>query len=175
MKRPRSIIVRRAPGRPTEARVQLAHGVRRAAIGRGGIKVLKREGDGGTPIGLMPIRSILYRADRLLRPRTALPLRAIGPGDGWCDDPGDRNYNRPVRIPYGPSTESMMRADSLYDIVLVLGHNDRPRVRGLGSAIFIHVARPGYAPTEGCITFSMRDLRALVDELRLGGRVLVVP
>jgi L,D-peptidoglycan transpeptidase YkuD (ErfK/YbiS/YcfS/YnhG family) len=110
-----------------------------------------------------------------LRPRTALPLRAIGPRDGWCDDPIDRNYNRPVRLPYVPSTESMMRADPLYDIVFVLGHNDRPRMRGRGSAIFIHVARPGYTPTEGCIAFSMKDLRAVVNELRLGGRVLVVP
>jgi L,D-peptidoglycan transpeptidase YkuD (ErfK/YbiS/YcfS/YnhG family) len=175
MKRPRSIVVRRAPGRPTEARVQFSHSVRRAAIGRGGLKVIKREGDGGTPIGALPVRAILYRADRLARPRTALPLRAIGPRDGWCDDPSDRNYNRPVRIPYGRSTESMMRTDALYDIVFVLGHNDRPRVRGRGSAIFMHVARPGYTPTEGCIAFSMKDLRAVVDELLHGGRLLVVP
>ena len=155
--------------------MQFRHSVRRAAIGRGGLKVLKREGDGGTPIGALPVRAVLYRADRHLRPRTALPLRSIGPKDGWCDDPADRNYNRPVRIPYGPSTESMMREDSLYDIVFVLGHNDRPRVRGRGSAIFVHVARPEYTPTEGCIAFSMKDLQAVVHELRLGGRILVVP
>jgi L,D-peptidoglycan transpeptidase YkuD (ErfK/YbiS/YcfS/YnhG family) len=69
----------------------------------------------------------------------------------------------------------MMRADSLYDIVFVLGHNDRPRVRGRGSAIFMHIARPAYTPTEGCVALSMRDLRGVVAELRLGGRVLVVP
>jgi L,D-peptidoglycan transpeptidase YkuD (ErfK/YbiS/YcfS/YnhG family) len=175
VKRPTPIIVRRAPGRPAEARVQLAHGVRPAALGRGGIKALKREGDGGTPTGPLPVRRVFYRADRLVRPRTAFPLRAIGPRDGWCDDPSDRNYNRHVRIPYGQSTESMMRDDALYDIVLVLGHNDRPRVWGRGSAIFCHLARPGYTPTEGCIAFSLRDLRAVLAELRPGGRFFVMP
>jgi L,D-peptidoglycan transpeptidase YkuD (ErfK/YbiS/YcfS/YnhG family) len=175
VKRPKPFIVRRAPGRPTEARVQLAHGVRRAALGRGGIKALKREGDGGTPTGLLPIRRVFYRADRLVRPRTVVPLRAIGPRDGWCDDPADRNYNRSVRIPYGRSTESMMREDALYDIVLVLGHNDRPRVRGRGSAIFSHLARPGYTPTEGCIAFTLRDLHAVLRELRRGGCFFVLP
>ena len=175
MKRPKPIIVRRAPGRPAEARVQLAHDVRRAALGRGGIKPLKREGDGGTPTGPLPVRRVFYRADRLLRPRTPFPLKAIGPRDGWCDDPSDRNYNRHVRIPYGPSTESMLREDALYDIVLVLGHNDRPRIRGRGSAIFSHLARPGYTPTEGCIAFSLRDLQAVLAQLRPGGRFLVLP
>jgi L,D-peptidoglycan transpeptidase YkuD (ErfK/YbiS/YcfS/YnhG family) len=110
-----------------------------------------------------------------VRPRTAFPLRAIGPRDGWCDDPSDRNYNRHVRIPYDQSTESMIRDDALYDIVLVLGHNDRPRVRGRGSAIFSHLARPGYTPTAGCIAFSLRDLRAVLAELRPGGRFFVMP
>lgn len=169
------MIVRRAPGRPAEARVQLAHGVRRAALGRGGIKALKREGDGGTPVGHLPVRRAFYRADRVLRPRTALPLRAIEPRDGWCDDPRDRNYNRLIRHPYGRSAETMMRDDGLYDIGLVLGHNDRPRVRGRGSAIFVHLARPGLTPTEGCIAFTHRDLRAVLAQLRPGGCFRVIP
>lgn len=175
VRRPKPIVVRRAPGRPTEARVQLANGVRRAALGRGGIKALKREGDGGTPIGCLPVRLVLYRADRVRRPRSAFPLRAIRIGDGWCDDPVDRNYNRPIRRPYRHSTETMMREDALYDVVLVLGHNDRPRVRGRGSAIFVHLARPGYTPTEGCIAFSFGDLLAVVAQLRAGSGFLVMP
>lgn len=172
--RPKPIIVRRAPGRPTEARVQLAHGVRRAALGRSGIKALKREGDGGTPIGFMPVRRVLYRADRVRPPHSAFPLQAIRISDGWCDDPGDRNYNRPIRRPYGHSTETMMREDALYDVVLVLGHNDRPRVRGRGSAIFVHLSRPGYTPTEGCIAFSFRDLSAVLAQLRGRGGFLIM-
>jgi len=175
VKRPRPIIVRRAPGRPKEARVQLAHGVRRAALGRGGIRSLKREGDGGTPIGCLPVRRVLYRADRMPRPRVRVPVQAIRAADGWCDDPKDRNYNRPVRLPYGRGTESMMRNDHLYDLVLVLGHNDRPRLRGRGSAIFAHLARPGHTPTEGCIAFSHRDLMAVLAQLCVGGGFVVVP
>jgi len=174
-KRPRPIVVRRAPGRPKEARVQLAHGVRRAALGHGGLKVLKREGDGGTPAGRWPVRYGLYRADRVPRPRAGLPVRPIGPRDGWCDDPADRNYNRLVRLPYRRSAETMMRTDRLYDVLLVLGYNERPRVRGRGSAIFAHLAHPGYAPTEGCIAFSRDDMAAVLAQVRTGSAFLVTP
>ncbi|MEM7191490.1 MAG: L,D-transpeptidase family protein [Pseudomonadota bacterium] len=165
--------MRRAPGRPTEARVQLAHGVRRAAIGRSGIKALKREGDGATPLGAHRIREVLYRPDRRMRPQNLLPLRRIGARDGWCDDPQDRNYNRPVRLPYGKRTESMKRDDALYDVVMVLGYNDRPRIKGRGSAIFIHLAREGFTPTEGCIAFSRNDMRAVLNELMARSTFLV--
>ncbi len=175
VKRPLPIVVRRAPGRPKEARVRLAHGVRRAALGRGGLKAFKREGDGATPIGSLPLRGVLYRADRLARPRTALPLRAIGAFDGWCDDPSDRNYNRLVRLPYRRSAETMMRDDGLYDVLLVLAYNERPRVRGRGSAIFAHLAHPGYAPTDGCIAFSREDMAAVLAQVRKGSAFLVIP
>lgn len=173
VRRSKTILVRRAPGRPTEARIQLSHTVRRAAIGRGGIKAIKREGDGATPAGRWPIRFILYRADRGQRPQAAYPTRAIRSGDGWCDDASDRNYNRPVQLPYPHSAERMMRDDRLYDVVLVLGYNDRPRMRNLGSAIFAHLARDGYAPTAGCIALSHRDLLAVLAEARRGGTFLV--
>jgi L,D-peptidoglycan transpeptidase YkuD (ErfK/YbiS/YcfS/YnhG family) len=158
----RTIVIRRAPGRPREGRLILAQGVRRAALGRTGIKALKREGDGGTPLGRFPIRQVLYRADREPRPRTRLPVRAIAKDDGWSDDPADRNYNRLIRLPSRRSAEGLMRADHLYDLVLVLGYNDRPRVKGCGSAIFVHLARPGYTPTDGCIALSRRDMLALI-------------
>ena len=156
------VTVRRAPGNPREGRLRLAHGVRRAALGRSGVKALKREGDGATPLGRFFFREILYRADRVARPRTKLPIRAIRASDGWCDDPASPNYNRRVKLPAPRSTEGLMRADHLYDLVIVLGYNDRPRVRGKGSAIFVHLARPGYTPTDGCIALSRRDLLALV-------------
>ena len=175
VKRIKPLIVRRAPGRPSQARVQLAHGVRPAAIGRGSVRPRKREGDGGTPLGRLPIRLILYRRDRVRRPRTPLPVRAIRADDVWCDDPADRNYNRLVRLPAKQHTERLMRDDALYDYVLVLGHNDRPRVKGIGSAIFVHAARPGYTPTEGCIAFSQRDLSMVMSQIRRGTCVLVLP
>jgi len=162
------IVVRRAPGKPAEGRLLLPHGARRTALGRSGMKALKREGDGATPLGRFPIREVLYRTDRISRPRTGVPCRVIRKRDGWCDDPSDRNYNRPIKLPSRRSAEGMMRADELYDVVVVLGYNDRPRVRGRGSAIFMHLARPGYTPTEGCIALSRGDMLALLRHLRPG-------
>jgi L,D-peptidoglycan transpeptidase YkuD (ErfK/YbiS/YcfS/YnhG family) len=148
--------------------------VRPAALGRSGIRALKREGDGGTPLGRFPVRLVLYRADRMLRPRTHLPVRAIGDRDGWCDDPVDRNYNRLVRLPSRRGAEGLKRADRLYDLVLVLGYNDRPRVRGRGSAIFVHLARPGFTPTDGCIALTQHDLLMLLAEIGRGKQIAVI-
>jgi L,D-peptidoglycan transpeptidase YkuD (ErfK/YbiS/YcfS/YnhG family) len=136
----------------------------RCALGKGGLKpaALKQEGDGASPIGVWTLRRVLYRPDRLSAPRTRLPVQPMTPDDGWCDDPNDPNYNRPVRRPYPASTEPLWREDSVYDIVAVLGHNDDPVRPGLGSAIFLHLARPDYAPTEGCVALARADLEALL-------------
>jgi L,D-peptidoglycan transpeptidase YkuD (ErfK/YbiS/YcfS/YnhG family) len=118
----------------------------------------KREGDGATPSGVWRLTQVLYRADRVQRPRTGLPVRPLKVDDGWCDAVGDRNYNRAVRHPYAASAERLWREDALYDVIVVLDHNQRPRVQGAGSAIFMHVARPGYRPTEGCIALARHHL-----------------
>ncbi len=130
----------------------------RVAFGRGGVRVHKQEGDGATPAGLLPLRRILYRADRVARPRTAVPTMPLAPHDGWCDDPSHADYNRPVRLPHEGRHEALWRTDSMYDVIGVLGWNDRPVVRGMGSAIFLHAARPDFAPTEGCIALALPDL-----------------
>jgi L,D-peptidoglycan transpeptidase YkuD (ErfK/YbiS/YcfS/YnhG family) len=140
----------------------------RCALGRSGIRAVKREGDSATPMGTWPLRRIYLRADHGTRPRTKLESRAIRPNDGWCDASADANYNRLIRHPYPASAERMWREDQLYDIVVVLGHNDRPRMRGCGSAIFMHLARPGYRATEGCIALARRDLVLLLS--RVGPR-----
>lgn len=134
------------------------------AIGRGGAVLVKREGDGATPVGCYPFRRLVYRPDRVTPPDGGWRLAAtpIGKADGWCDDPADPAYNRPVALPYPASAERMWRDDRLYDIVVILGHNDDPPVPGLGSAIFLHVAKPDYAPTEGCIALAPEDLRRLL-------------
>jgi L,D-peptidoglycan transpeptidase YkuD (ErfK/YbiS/YcfS/YnhG family) len=173
VKRSRPIVVRRAPGDSRKARTALRHGVRPAALGRTGIHASKREGDGGTPLGRFPVRQLLYRADRIPRPCTQLPVRAIRANDGWCDDPASRNYNRLITLPSRRSAEGLMRDDHLYDLILVLGYNDRPRVRGKGSAIFVHLARPGFTPTDGCIALSRHDLTMMLTELRPGSTIMV--
>ncbi len=134
----------------------------RAALGSGGIRARKHEGDGATPAGLLPLRRLLFRADRLPRPRAAVPCMPLAPHDGWCDDPDDRAYNRPVRLPYAARAETLWRDDATYDVVGILGWNDDPPRRSEGSAIFLHLARPHYSPTEGCIALARADLLSLL-------------
>lgn len=134
----------------------------RAAIGKGGRASHKQEGDGATPIATLPLRRVLYRADRVGRPKCALPLMPLAPHDGWCDDPADQAYNTPVRLPHDARHEALWRDDPLYDVIGVLGWNDQPVIRGQGSAIFLHGARPDYAPTEGCIALSLPDLLTIL-------------
>ena len=136
----------------------------RCALGPAGVLAAgrKREGDGATPAGRWPMRRVLFRPDRGSAPRTSLPVQPLAPNDGWCDAPDDQNYNRPVKLPYPASAEAMWREDGLYDLVVVLGHNDDPPVPGLGSAIFLHCARPDFAPTQGCVALARSDLETVL-------------
>ncbi len=133
-----------------------------AAIGKSGVCAVKREGDGASPRGTWPAVRIYYRPDRLRRPRTALPAEPLRPGLGWCDAPGDRNYNHPVELPYPASAETLWREDGLYDVIAVLDYNIGRRSRGRGSAIFVHVASPGFKPTAGCIALKREHLLRLL-------------
>jgi L,D-peptidoglycan transpeptidase YkuD (ErfK/YbiS/YcfS/YnhG family) len=142
------------------------------ALGRSGVRVLKREGDGATPRGRYRLRRILYRPIGP-RPRAVLDLHAVRRNEGWCDETMDRNYNRPIKFPYRGSAERLWREDGLYDIVVVLGYNDVPRIRNRGSAIFMHVARAGLQPTEGCIALSASDLRRLVARLPRRSEIII--
>lgn len=156
-----------------EWRAQIAEMSFRCTVGRGGLAADKREGDGATPIGCWPLRRLLYRADRLNPPETGLPRQAIRASDGWCDDPADRNYNRPVTRPYGASHEALWRDDGLYDLIVVLGHNDDPPRPGAGSAVFLHVARPDYGPTEGCVALRQDHLLAVLAKVDADSRLCV--
>ena len=135
----------------------------RAACGRGGVTGQKREGDGATPAGVLALRRVYYRADRLGRPKTVAPLEPLAPSDGWCDDAASPAYNTAVVLPFTAHHEELWRRDGVYDVIGVLGWNDTPVERGRGSAIFLHVARPDYAPTEGCIALALFDLLAVLD------------
>lgn len=130
----------------------------RAAVGRSGVRRDKVEGDGASPAGRWPIRRVLYRADKLAAPVSVFDTAQIEPQDGWCDAPEHPDYNRPVTLPFAASHEEMWRKDDLYDIVVVLGHNDDPIVPGAGSAVFLHVASAGYGPTAGCASMTRQDL-----------------
>jgi len=144
------------------------------ALGRTGIAATKREGDGASPAGVFPLRKLYFRPDRIYRPRCGLDTEPISSDLGWCDDPRSAHYNRPVRLPFAGSHETMRRDDQLYDLVIVIGHNDNPAPRKpLGSAIFMHLARPGFAPTEGCVALRRADLIRLIGRIGPQTRIAI--
>ena len=149
--------------------------ITRCALGKGGVIAAadKREGDGKSPLGTWGIRRGLFRPDKGGPPQTRLPTKALERDDGWCDAPGDPAYNRAVKLPHPASAEQMWREDDVYDLVCILAHNDDPPVPGLGSAIFLHLARPGYAPTEGCVALSREDMLELLSLAKLGDAVAI--
>lgn len=168
------ITVRRKPGHPTRALVSFAGRTEEAAIGRSGITARKREGDGATPIAAMPLISGYIRGDRIVRPQSRLPLKATPQNLLWCDTPTHALYNRPVRTPFKPSHETMRRSDHIYDVCLVMDWNVRCRRRNAGSAIFFHLAKPGYKPTEGCVAVSLPAMRRLLAFIRPGTVVRIL-
>ncbi len=139
----------------------------RCAIGKNGAipEALGCEGDGKTPLGSYKTRYGLYRKDRVEIPQTALQFWPIHINDGWCDAPDDPAYNRPVQRPYPASYEKLWRDSPVYDIIIVLGHNDAPPIPGMGSAIFLHIARNDYSPTQGCVAVAQADMLALLPGL----------
>jgi L,D-peptidoglycan transpeptidase YkuD (ErfK/YbiS/YcfS/YnhG family) len=135
------------------------------AVGRSGIIANKREGDGGTPRGRFRLVRLWWRADRWPRPQTALPVRPIHPLDGWCEEPADRHYNRPIRLPKDSTADHLVRSDRLYDYIIELDHNTRPRIAGRGSAVFVHIARDNFGPTAGCVALRFDRLQKLLVQL----------
>lgn len=157
-----TIDVSAAPG-ATSGKLQFGSLNFACMLGRGGILKPKHEGDGGTPAGLFPLREVRYRPDRLSQPpKTRLATYPTLPSDGWCDDPADPAYNKLVHLPYQADAEKMWREDHAYDALAVIGYNDAPVIPGLGSAIFLHVARPdasgNLVSTAGCVSLPLEAL-----------------
>ena len=168
-----TIRVTARPGRRSQGWLHAGPFVMPVALGRGGIKADKREGDGGTPRGeFRPVR-LWWRADRLPRPRSLLPARRIGGADAWCEDPSDRRYNRPFHRSANEPGDRLWRTDRLYDLIIEIDHNTRPRLAGRGSAVFIHLARPAFAPTAGCVALGLRDLTTLLGLISRKTRILI--
>ena len=169
----RVLTVRARPGSASQGLLNIGAGaVLPCALGRAGVSSNKREGDGATPLGRMRLLAV-YLAGCGFARRSLLPLRRITSDLGWCEVPDDRNYNRPVRIPYPASHETMLRSDGLYDAVVVLDWNMRPRRRGRGSAIFFHLSRPGLQPTAGCIAVPHQAMRRLLPRLTPATTIVV--
>ena len=168
-----TILVRARPGQRSRGWLLAGSLALPVALGRGGIRANKREGDGGTPRGTFRLRRLWWRADRAARPRTLLPVRRIRSDDGWCEDPLDRHYNQPIRLKPDHPGDRLKRTDHLYDLIVELDHNTRPRIAGRGSAVFVHIARPGFAPTAGCVALTAGALRRLVARASPRTRIVI--
>jgi L,D-peptidoglycan transpeptidase YkuD (ErfK/YbiS/YcfS/YnhG family) len=169
----RNIEVRALPGRRSRGLMQAGPLTVLVALGRGGIKANKREGDGGTPRGRFRPLRLWWRADRVRHPHTLLPMRRITRKAVWSEDPADRNYNRPIARSANEPGDRLWRRDALYDLFIEIDHNVRPRVAGRGSAVFIHVARPGFTPTAGCVALRFDDLRRLSQRIGQKTRITI--
>lgn len=136
----------------------------RCALGRNGVSTAKAEGDGATPAGCFQMRAVYFRSDRLDKPSTRLTTHALTANDAWCDDPTHPEYNTFITLPHAGSHEKLWRNDEVYDIIVPLGYNDAPPVPGKGSAIFMHIARADYSPTNGCIAIARDDLLKILKD-----------
>jgi L,D-peptidoglycan transpeptidase YkuD (ErfK/YbiS/YcfS/YnhG family) len=145
----------------------------KVALGRGGIRANKREGDGGTPKGTFRPRELWWRADRYPRPSTFLPVRAIGPEDAWCEDVSSQHYNQPVRLNSKQSGDRLRRDDHLYDFIIEIDHNTHPRIAGRGSAVFLHLARTDFSPTAGCVSMTKTAMLRLLKRLGPETRIVI--
>ena len=167
-----AISIRAAAGDPRRGWLTAGGQALPVALGRGGIKANKREGDGATPKGTFRPRQLWWRADRHPRPRTFLPVRAIRPDDAWCEDPASRHYNQPMRLDLDQGGDRLKRDDRLYDFIVEIDHNTDPRIAGRGSAVFLHLARENFGPTAGCVSMTKAAMLRLL--ARLGPETKIV-
>jgi L,D-peptidoglycan transpeptidase YkuD (ErfK/YbiS/YcfS/YnhG family) len=168
-----AVRIRAAAGDPRRGWLTAAGLTIPVALGRGGIRANKREGDGGTPRGSFRPRRLWWRRDRSPQPRTFLPVRAIGPGDAWCEDPASRHYNQPVQLDSANSADRLRRDDHLYDFIVEIDHNRSPRIKGRGSAVFLHLARERFGPTAGCVAMTKSSMLRLLRRLGPQTRIVI--
>jgi L,D-peptidoglycan transpeptidase YkuD (ErfK/YbiS/YcfS/YnhG family) len=168
-----AVRVRASAGNPRRGWLTAGNLTIPVALGRGGIRANKREGDGGTPRGVFHPRCLWWRADRHVRPKSFLPVRAIRPEDAWCEDPADRHYNQAIRLEHGEAGDRLRREDHLYDFIVEIDHNTSPRIAGRGSAVFLHLARANFSPTAGCVSMTHSDMLRLLRRMGPQTRIVI--
>lgn len=144
-------------------------------LGRAGVSIDKHEGDGKTPVGTYPLRELYYRADRIAKPETHMDARLLATDTAWCDDPQHPDYNKKIKLPHPSDPRQKRDDDPIFDIIVVIGYNDAPVVPGKGSAIFMHVARPAFTPTAGCVALHLNDLLEVLKELDNTSHITILP
>ena len=155
----------------TPSGLQIGNKVLPCVIGKNGVSKLKREGDSKTPVGEHQLVGMLYRPDRIPRPRNwAIPIR---PKDIWSDDQTDPDYNLMGSYPSQYRYERLFRPDDIYDLIILTNWNWPYAVKGRGSAIFIHKWRRNGCPTEGCIALSKENLLRVAKFIDFGSQLIV--
>ena len=172
-----NIIVETQSMTAATGKLKIAGHVFDCTLGRSGVIAPedKKEGDGKTPLGTYPLRLLLYRADRMEKPDTKLPVQILTAKTGWCEDAAHPDYNKQVTLPHHAVCDRMMREDYLYDMTVIIGYNDAPPVAGKGSAIFMHLARHEFTPTAGCVGLKKDDLLTVLKLCDAGTRITILP
>tara|TARA_B110001452_G_scaffold238702_1_gene219349 strand:+ start:1004 stop:1495 length:492 start_codon:yes stop_codon:yes gene_type:complete len=145
----------------------------KCAIGKRGITSKKVEGDRMTPKGSFRLKSIFYRKDRIFKIKSSLKKNVIRKNMGWCDDPSSKYYNKIIKFPFDKSAEQLWKRNNIYDIIVIIDYNLRPVIRNKGSAIFLHVAKKKYKPTQGCISVSKRDMYLLIKKINNRTKIII--
>lgn len=127
-----------------------------------------------TPSGRFKLLYGYFRKERTGLVNSRLPFKPINDRIGWCDDPQNPNYNRPVSLPFEASHEKMQREDPLYDLVIAMDHNYTKRTKNLGSAVFFHLtADKPY--TAGCVAIAPNVMRFLLPHLSQETEMIIQP
>lgn len=148
------------------------------AIGRGGLVAAhaKREGDGATPIGRFALRYGFY--DPTVWPAAtfetlAYPFKPKPAHYDWSEDGFSPLYNRMTHNadPDHPDR----RGEAIFDLIVPIGWNDATVAPFAGSAIFLHIARPDFTPTAGCVVVAHDDALTLARRLQPGMMIDIAP
>jgi L,D-peptidoglycan transpeptidase YkuD (ErfK/YbiS/YcfS/YnhG family) len=130
-----------------------------ANLGRRGMAPAweKREGDGRTPTGIYPLQQAFGYAASV---NTRMSYHQLQPDDVWVDDVQSPDYNRLVKCgdTHAMSFEAMFSERVAYRYGLVVAYNTHPVIKGLGSAIFVHVQKGKGIPTSGCVSVNKRAM-----------------
>jgi L,D-peptidoglycan transpeptidase YkuD (ErfK/YbiS/YcfS/YnhG family) len=121
----------------------------------------KREGDKKTPTGLFALGKLFcYNRD----PKTRMPWQQSTADDKWIDDPDSPDYNLHVQgVTSAKSFENLKIRTNDYKYCMVIEYNTRPVVKGLGSAIFLHLPEgENINPSAGCLVVPEKDLEWLL-------------
>jgi len=143
------------------------------ALGESGIKEKIKEGDNVTPKGIFKITRIYYRPDKIKKIISPINIIKIKKNMGWCDDPTSNSYNKEIKLPTKFGYEKLYRKDHIYDLIAVISYNLNPIIKGKGSAIFLHIAKKKFSPTQGCIALKKKDLLLLLSKISKNTKIRI--